>query len=184
MNERIDLAYGPYRLIAAEVNGIPQAAAYFGAKERHRIEGHSITEALADLQIIVNGERERRQAERLDGVPQPAEFADALAGLASRLDVETRQLLAVHMRTPGRLLSVEELARIVRQDVERARKRYASFGRSLGALLEFAPKIKVQSREERPLVTFCEPHQDPNTAAIRWEIRNSAAAGFESHIRC
>lgn len=182
MNERIDLAYGPYRLIAAEVNGIPQAAAYFGVKERHRIEGHSIIEALADLQIIVNGEREQRQAGRLNGVPQPAEYADALAGLAARLDAETRQLLAVHMRTPGRLLSIEELARAVRQDVERARKKYAVLGRSLGALLEYAPKVHVKSRQERPLLSFCEPHQDLKTSAIRWEIRSNAVAGFESHI--
>lgn len=183
MNERIDLAYGPYRLVAAEVNGTPQAAAYFGVKERHRVEGHSITEALADLQIIVNGERERRQAERVDGIPQPREFAEALAGLASRLDVETRQLLAVHMRTPGRLLSVDGLARLVRQDVERARKRYASFGRSLGALLEFAPRLKVQPKEERPLGAFCQPHQDPQSSVIRWQIRDGAVAGFEQHIR-
>lgn len=174
MNERIDIPYGPFRLVAATYKGVPQAVAFLGRLEKHRVNGASLEEALADLQVIVDQDRTTRAHIRADGVPSANEYGEAVLGLRNYLSDETKNLVRAHLRMPDLEASLSDLARTTKLDRDTARRLYSAFGRLLGNALDFHPKVPAAVRLERGLATFCVPIEEVEDEQL-WRLRSEVA---------
>lgn len=181
MNERIDIPYGPFRLVAATYRGVPQAVAFLGRLEKHRVNGDSLEEALADLQLLLEKDKTTRATLRIEGIPTANEYAEAVLGLRNYLSEETKSLVRAHLKMPELTASLSDLARATKCDRDTARRLYSSFGRLLGNALEFHPKVPPASRLERGLAAFCLPI-DEAAHEQRWQLRNEVAIALAAQL--
>lgn len=108
MNERMDVRYGPYRLVAASYKGDFQAVAYLGRQETLRVSGQSLVEAMADLQVRIEANRAAQLAARGDGEPSPEEYRTALEGYRRLVSPDALTMLHQHASLPDHRSTISD----------------------------------------------------------------------------
>lgn len=182
MNERLDIRYGPYRLVAASYKGSFQAVAFLGRLEALRVSGESLVEAMADLQVKIEANRAALFAARGDGEPSAEEYAVAIEGQRWELSSLGYAMLLRHARIPDRKISIEELARACRAEPDHGHKSYAQLARTLGDALAFRPRDKVIPRD-RALLSICTPGKPVSGQASVWTLREGVARALTENFQ-
>jgi hypothetical protein len=182
MNERLDIRYGPYRLVAASYKGRFQAVAFLGRQETLRVGGESLVEAMADLQVKIEANRAAMVAARGDGEPSEQEYATAVQGQRSVVRGLGYTLLLRHARMPGYRASIDELARACQADPEDGDKAYTQLSRALGDALAYRPRDEISLRH-RPLLSICTLDKTGAGQAHIWVMRENLARALAVNLQ-
>lgn len=180
MNERMDVRYGPYRLVAASYKGDFQAVAYLGRQETLRVSGQSLVEAMADLQVRIEANRAAMLAARGDGEPSPEEYRTALEGYRRLVSPDALTMLHQHASLPDHRSTISELARSCRLDADAAHKACTQLARLVGDALTFRPVDKSVSRD-RALLSLCTI--DPGEHDNQWVLRRGVVAALNAPLQ-
>lgn len=177
MNQRLEESYGPFRIIAGVVNKSPQAIAYLGSRVAYRTEAESPETAAETLRKVLEANRAKHVAQRVDGVPVAAEYRDALASLLPRIDPVVLHQLRHHLRF-GPATTMETLGKVTGQLEEEAERHYVRLGRLLSRVLDFSPDTQGSGKQARPIFAFATQTEAPEGSARGWRLRREAAEGF------
>lgn len=181
MNERLDIRYGPYRLVAASYKGSFQAVAFLGRQETMRVSGESIVEAMADLQVRLEADRAALLAARGDSEPSAEEYAVAIEGQRWVLSSVGYAMLLRHLRMPACRATLDELARACHADPDDGHKAYTQLARSLGDALAYRPRDKAIPRD-RALLSICTAEKSVTGQANIWTLRESVARALKENL--
>ncbi|GAB5427248.1 MAG: hypothetical protein Devi2KO_07070 [Devosia indica] len=182
MKERLDIRYGPYRLVAASYRGSFQAVAFLGRQETLRVGGESLVEAMADLQVKLQADRAALFAARGDGEPSAEEYAVAIEGQRWELSSLGYAMLLRHARIPDRKTSIEELARACRAEPDHGHKSYVQLARTLGDALAFRPREKALPRD-RALLSICTLEKPASGQASIWTLREGVSRALTENFQ-
>lgn len=156
MMNRIDIAYGPFRIIVANVNGRPKGAAYLGKLQDFSAEGDTLEETAEKLRVQIHAYRAERDSRRKNGFPEPDEIEHAIAALSGQIGSDLHVALRAHLTSPGAETTVASLARLLHVTDSYILKMYADFGAALSRLLEFeGERGEPGLRVRRGLLSFC-----------------------------
>lgn len=181
MNERLDIRYGPYRLVAASYKGSFQAVAFLGRQETLRVSGESLVEAMADLQVKLEANRAALFAARGEGEPSAEEYATAIEGQRSVLSSVGYAMLLRHLRMPACRATLDELALACRVDLDHGHKAYTQLARALGDALAYRPRDKAIPRD-RALLSICTIEKSVTGQSDIWTLRESFARALTKNL--
>lgn len=156
MTNRIDMPYGPFRIIAANVNGRPKGAAYLGKIQDFTAQGDTLEETAENLRTQIDAYRAERDGRRKSGYPEPIEIEHAIAAMIDGIDPNLETALRVHLTSPGAETTVGSLARLLNLSENEVLKLYADFGATLSRLLEFeSERGEPGLRLRRGILAIC-----------------------------
>jgi hypothetical protein len=179
-SRRTDVAFGRYRIIAAESRGRYVAKLFLGRRQVLEREGNSVDSTIMAVKSAIERRDRERLCRRRDGVPTAEEFAEALEYFADEFPKSHLNMLHAHRRAPGRTLTSREIARAGGyKDYEAANLQYGLLGRKIAELLEYRPERRFSDDHPIWTLTLANGQRDQRSDLWRWTMHDELAKAMD-----
>lgn len=153
-DQRIDLHYGLYRIVAGSSADASFAVGYLGSKKIDVETGDSLQMAVDAMKRRLDQRLSNLRARRVGGIPTTEEFEEALAALYPKLPERMAALVAIHSRLPRATVMLKDLSQRSGLDETVILADYVRFARRIGKALQFSPIERGVPRPLGPLLTI------------------------------
>lgn len=183
VSDRVDMKWKLYRIIAGRRDGLCSAIGYLGNRQIASAVEPTIDEAVARIKAELDDRSDQLNRPRVDGIPDVAEFREALDSLEPAFSKELAALLAVHRRQPEGEAKLADLARAVDLGVDAVLTEYARFGKRMAAVLDFQAPVGDSVELPSAILTFALPAPGHAGVARTLRLRPQVLAAFGEQER-
>jgi hypothetical protein len=172
-----------YRIIAGRRDGLCSAIGYLGNRQIASAVEPTIEEAVARIKAELDDRSDQLNRPRVDGVPDVAEFREALDSLEPAFSKELAALLAVHRRQPEGEAKLADLARAADLGLDAVLTEYTRLGKRMAAVLDFHAPVDGAVELPSAILTFALPAAGHDGAARTLRLRPQVLAAFGEQDR-
>lgn len=171
--EREDYQYGPYRIIAAFMNGGYHAYAYAGSKVVIKLSGEDADAVTREMHEAVDAHVQELQKNRSpEGVPSANEYREAMEMLPGKMPKRLFSHLKSRLKRHGNKIVIGDMMRDMEHDTPQATENsFALLGRQLIKQLNFEPSSNALPDKLKPFHVLANPLKKRNDGTIIWELR-------------
>ncbi len=167
-------AFQQYSIKTFTRAGKTSARAFIGDKPtKLAADAKTAADAVRDVEQQLTARDIARLAARLDGIPVAGEYADALAGLGTKIKKSHWKMLLAHLAAPDGTMTAGDIARSA--GYASANSQYGALGRLVAERLGFSPPRREDGSEiwTATLAETVDPGDDERS--WRWTMRPQVA---------
>jgi hypothetical protein len=154
--------------------GKTSARAFIGEKPtKVAADAKTIADAVRDVEQQLTARDSARVAERLDGIPVAAEYADALAGLGTKIKKSHWKMLLVHLGALQNAMTTADIAKSA--GYASANTQYGALGRLVAEQLGFDPPRREDGTEIWTATLAETTDSSADEKAWHWTMRPQVA---------